>query len=621
MRQILIAVYVLLMGFLPVATGQETAQGGNTGAYEYYTIPGGYSMPEIQPWQQCLLEVCGPNLNGLQMGLNQFIVSAPGKTLMQRHWNTFNELNLLFQEGLREDIPVYQAAVRAYDQNILVNDKNALRVAYRMQLALKTINHIKLQPDSKIDLAATEKLMREGEVPEEDIRRAIKLLEKKPKFRNYELLEKDYWFYVNSESPEKVRAQLRAIIKEVDVEQTQILKQLGSGGMNFVDSLAQQRMRNARLLSGKLDPRDVESLSSDLNQARLMGLYFGPGDDHGLPPFRAQERIPREVAEAKRQYLEAAQEALRPNPPATNRAILNFNEVFQKCLNTLAEAEYLLPNRKKVEEFMKNEKAGRAAFASGIGKHFSTESGKNLQAGLNSAMIKPPQSFEEWRQRLNADIKEARKRARTPVQGRTSPGTVQMALAMAPISGISADDEWAESVDEICKDLKVNPLPDGAYSADGQALFGPMTAFGPAEDNFICNHEYGHLAGGHFEKAGHLSEESQGKYKAIRECLAKPHGGIDKYVGEDWADWLAQAGGGQHPHGNPFCLFMDPLNPAAFTLQNENATDPHSSNFFRVLHYRFYNGGIPEVCTQALKAKGEEPKFEKCAAEPGKAAQ
>lgn len=594
----------------------ETAAGGNsenpygsTNSYGAY----GYPAAQLAPYQDCLMQVCGSNLSSAFNGFYQF-QTGPGTSLLQRQWSVFNEINKLFRKHLAEEAEQTRAIIKAYEANELVSDAKALQSAYRFKLMLSGIALLRIKTDnSGIDIEKTREALASSTMPKEDAERLMKILSKRSGgFTNYPLIEKDFWFYVKTHPPEDVRKQISAIIDESTQLQGQMLDALG-GLDQFSGSLAAQRARNERLKSGEMLPRDVETLTQDLHGSRAFGLFVGEGDDHGIAPLHARDAISEDSIKSHRTKLAMIEQALGPNPPADNPAIQAYAVEFEKCKNTMMEAEHFLPSQKVAKEFMEGEKKARADFAANLGSRLSEKSRARLISGMTAAVIKPPMTFEEWRDRLAAQIKDELNSK--PINIASNKSMRQVVLASASLIGgkrnASSSEDLASSVRSLCEDLRVNRYPDVAYRLDTFGQFGPMTAKSSPANNWIANHEYGHMASGLFEKDKEMSEKSRGIYKNYLTCLKSAYGEDSKYVEEDWGDFASTTTVQSEPTAHPFCAEITAYDPASFTIR-PSPGDDHSSHLFRILHYRLYNGGIPEVCTQALKAQGEEFKGKKC---------
>lgn len=220
--------------------------------------------------------------------------------------------------------------------------------------------------------------------------------------------------------------------------------------------------------------------------------------------------------------------------------------------------------------------------------------------------------------------KAAKWKTRNAVMDNSPKKDVFYAIGMASLREDYNDNN--AGANQICENFMTNIVPDATAYFSNNFVVGPLIINQSNLDG-ITHHELGHKFFHYIKNQSSCDKTWFGK---VRACLISNHTelsneemteqlkqgltGDSKYESEDFADLISSMIDSKS--SNFACVFARKLNAEDYkgvSLKNESSTDPHSSDFFRLLHMNFLKTGkTPEICAQAMTAKGQSVNFKNC---------
>ena len=373
----------------------------------------------------------------------------------------------------------------------------------------------------------------------------------------------------------------------------------------------------------QVNPTELQKLSSAHS---AMAIFDFLGKDAELKALLTTDRLDLDKDAQESGVAQKLQRLIETRKAQANGP---DQDIKGACRLSYVRALEVLPSAQDLEAFRPRIETLKQQFITKSRQFLSAEDAQKIETRLAQATIALPITRDRHLANLKQSLEKGVESAR---QSKNEMETIQhsdhrdifMALMMAQTPDVTKD---KSSTEDICEHLQVQLLPDAALSNGNRILIGPMVVrFGKQADG-IFFHELGHLL--FSELSNHASrQETETWFTQAQRCLIGNHSEMPAeeqhrqaqnpaqalYVSEDWADLIsAQI---DEPANNFACFFVRQANDEdydGFLMKNEDLTDPHSSDFYRLLHLSsLKQGQLSAACLGALAAKDAQPHFRNC---------
>ncbi len=306
-----------------------------------------------------------------------------------------------------------------------------------------------------------------------------------------------------------------------------------------------------------------------------------------------------------------------------------MNAAAPKCKAAFSLAQQVLPSQKELDGFKQRATAIKAQFSNNAKKLIcDADQGKFIEA-VNKWEASLPLSKEQhlanMKNSLNSNLEKAAKWKTRNAKIDSSPKKdVFYAIDMASLREDYNDNNTGAN--QVCENFMTNIVPDATAYFSNNFVIGPLVINQNNLDG-ITHHELGHKLF-HYIKGQSTCDKTW--FGKVRACLLSNHteltgeemteqlkqglAGDSKYESEDFADLVSSMI--DNKSSNFACVFVRKLNTEDYkgmSLRYDSDTDPHSSDFFRLLHMNFLKTGkTPEICLQAMGSKGQTVNFKNC---------
>jgi hypothetical protein len=300
------------------------------------------------------------------------------------------------------------------------------------------------------------------------------------------------------------------------------------------------------------------------------------------------------------------------------------------CLQSIKKNQSLLPTQKEVDGLKSISDEAKKYFIQKVNalSTLSIESKKVIVSKLEQLTFKTPFSNEQYTKNLseNLDVilKEAQARNGLYTSGdfQKSHGSLLLYILAFPESfnddesednsGETDDEALAQSdILELCRSLEQEPFSDATYTAYGSVALSYTMAKAPVSyQRQVIYHEMAHNVDAIMKELG-ISSSSLVHFQKVRNCLydVQKSMGVEKpkqYFGEDFADALAYQFSDTEEKPK-MCEYLQLENGeySSHTILNENESDVHSSDIFRIIRYYIdKNISLPQTCQDAIESEG-----------------
>lgn len=319
------------------------------------------------------------------------------------------------------------------------------------------------------------------------------------------------------------------------------------------------------------------------------------------------------------------------------------NNTFRdnQCEAAFNFSSNFLPSNAELQSFRSNEKSILNSYLDSTSRFMSTLSSNKVKQNAGKWFITYPLTkeahFAQLKDSLSRTLSESKKYAAQNDEINASPNKdkIYAARVSTMLIGLRSQEEgepFLTDASDVCEELTPRIVPDAAYSKTGGFIIGPLAVKFAVDARGVTNHELSHLLYDTL-KENDISTKTKSWFNASRSCLLDNHSYLSEeemrnqknlskekgaflYEEEDWADLISAS----IPSGetNLACIFARKNDDSSYkehSLRNADQSDPHSSDFFRLLHINYIrNGNIPTACKQALSSKGLSDSFKNCAA-------
>lgn len=274
-----------------------------------------------------------------------------------------------------------------------------------------------------------------------------------------------------------------------------------------------------------------------------------------------------------------------------------------RCLARLTYALQVLPNEKQITTAEQNAQAAIGVIENKILPKFSQPTREAATPRLRSTRFTFPPTAEKYRRSFNDFLDQT---AKVTASENGFQGDYALAQALTPQLSI---DERLGNFSGQCDhpQFAQRMVSDASYGANGSIQVGWGSTRDPQFGRFVLAHELGHRLNDIFDQI-QMSGHSAKRRGEIRMCLQARHAldgrPADKYLSEDWADWIAsEVAGTMGP--SPWCWRIDFGGLAdgseQLSLIDHSGDGEHSPPFFRLVQMHRQSGRtLPPGCKQVL---------------------
>lgn len=368
---------------------------------------------------------------------------------------------------------------------------------------------------------------------------------------------------------------------------------------NFREAFDAEKYRE-RLLGAEIDSYALVQVNQNLGTAKLLVSMATDPEFKKLldgPPIRAKDL----AADPK---VAAGIAVLR----GRGASPIDF-AVAPKCYLAAMTANAALPSTAELEKFKPRVPRLKSKFKDLVATFTSKESAGKLAPKIDAWTPNLPRSREKFSEILQSNLLRKRDSLRSGAKSQddmlSSPKRDAYFVLMASsLRQKDASEIELDAIDDTCKEMVPNILPDAAMPLYGTFSIGPIVVSHSPDFDAITMHEMGHLLNMEMN-IGPLSPKTSGWYQSTKACFKGAQAEGEKYFSEDFADMVAAKSSDR----NVACLFMPGGSAPDFgslSLANPSKTDTHSSDFMRLLQTeRYKTGTVPSECLIAYQAKGE----------------
>lgn len=293
--------------------------------------------------------------------------------------------------------------------------------------------------------------------------------------------------------------------------------------------------------------------------------------------------------------------------------------LYQNCLFQIANSFLTLPSEEQNKNFTAQLPEMRNQIKAAIKNKYSHVSGKILNDIVDTVSVYSPPSKEKYLENVLEQLKS--KINRTNIIRETGDRNISDAAIIGSLGDQSMTDQ--AEIEKTCKNLSFHPVRDNTISLLGGISAGSDCVKHKDFGIGILAHELGHNFMHTLNSDKRISQESREKQKKVESCLVGLHTGFfeklkkhnqnqpsdkqdkrkdDHYVSEDYSDVI---GAITAQGANFWCEFQ----PDGSAWSPLDATDPHSSDLFRLIHIETASGRtLPQECVQFLKSNNYELK-------------
>jgi hypothetical protein len=430
----------------------------------------------------------------------------------------------------------------------------------------------------------------------------------------------------------QLKAHVQTLIKKYEVTQNKIQNNPDLAFVRFIPSLAKSKVPT--ILQDLLKGNDFTPQAiADVNQyfTTLQVLDEATTDEAfkkilDTPQSTVQEDIDNNQIESYLQgLLKKSYEQLNADP--------NPKE-FESCLVAVNMGQEFLPSNDELLQYRAQASQIKPNYFKKIKPLLSEHSFGILQKESANWKLLLPQSKEYHLSKIRSSLTDELNSLKEDVNRWSAmpQSPIKEIAYLAQIPSVKNWDEKNETYTELCNKTIPNIFPDASSYNSGKVLIGPMAVKFPQEGAGIVEHELSHLVY-HTLLEKEISKETYNWFQKSRACILDNHTEMPAevfkqqkanlltqpttYESEDFADLLAaKAVYNKQDSKNFSCLFarkIDKEQYAPMNLSKPDTQEPHSSDFFRLLHIEFLkNGKVPDECLSAVKNRGQILNFKDC---------
>ncbi len=564
----------------------------------------------LQPWQQCLRELCGDELGRYQRELNEYSVKN-----YDRQSKEFLPLIQAAVSSGREELAEEKVAlenmIQAYRQDESITSARALQLR-EIDASTDHLSEMILNADGSVDSAATREALKK--IPGIDVDSSLKattvyrkLQKEVPPvaYEHYGILRQRF-------SETELQKQVNEAVAEIEKNETTLATHFGMPREAVFAGVENWSKVRERLTSQKFDAYDIERLNerygSPLVLARMVEAFPISKERKSL---KVRDLVSAKLLSEAEARLKNINEYLAGAGAKDQPVVASLTKTASYCYTgAVAIEKYFPQTNKEIENFKPVEKVWRNEYIAKLTPHLSTETMGSVRPFFASLKIDPPKTREIWMKDVVQDLANIKAQATNEWMNRSKEAK-QLGVVVFLMSGSSGDslNQLAEETDKLCIS-KGEPIADESDMASDRVGVGAHSIKEPKLGRNIAFHEYSHTLSG-FIRREKVSNHSRAKFDGWRSCLVMSKAGSKKYLEEDFADLLGYNLSGEKV--DAYCQRSHAEDAGAFTLnRSDSDKEGHSTYLYRLLHAAAILDKVPKVCTAALEAKGEEFKLNNC---------
>ncbi len=559
------------------------------------------------PWKQCMDALCPDGYakygTDLLAGLLVDLTDPADKEILDLQEKAF-------EEDLKDTLESYQRALDLLKSGKKITDRNATVFANTM-ISLSSAGDFVYGADGKVDEdASRKKLIAMSQRDFDNALRLIRIIQSEQ--RQDPVIEGDYEFFVQTHTSAEIQTRINEALSTLEASRSKFEFAYGLPPEQALDSLKLEKKDALR--SGIYTREDLEQLQEDIESAgalnsllshplMLMNLSSASVDPAKMVPANAIKVLSERIAAIKK-YL-ADPEKVPGDDPIKKR----HEDSTWTCRVALQTAKKFYPTQDEVNSFRNRLTTYKNRFYDAMSSRMSSHSKGVLKSEMDNWKFAIPETYEQYRaglkRRINSsiDFTHVEDEPFKKMQ-KERPGLFN-AFIMMSVDDLDEDPKYGKDLEEACQNQAPEPLRDAALLGSDKMWVGAVSVRNDSIGSGIFKHEMGHLTSGIFQN-GKMSEPSKGWYDSVRACLQKPKA-KNQWVEEDWGDFASGISGG----GAKGCYYFGGTEQE-FSIKDPE-DDVHSAGLYRILNrHQLVNGSIPDICTEALKTKGESFSLTNC---------
>jgi len=563
-----------------------------------------------EPWQLCVRELCGDELGRLRNELRTYL-TYHDERLAKNYEPLIKAVAASARAELIGTVIEIENLLLLIRENRKITSPRALQLN-EITLSTEHIDKVVANPDLSIDEEATRKALAD-QSPEtislnlRGARVAFNAVKAIP------IVAKESLVVLRQRiSDEEIRMQIRVAIADVENNEKQVANHFHLPREAIFPGLSRWEEYKKRLISEPLSAYNLEQLSDRYQNPLILARMISEFElDRQRNPLEARALMAPELVKSYEEQLKSIKEYLSGKFDDSNLTTASLKSAMYVCLGGAALVEMYSPTQENIEAFKPLESLWRKAFLERLGGHLSIETMSKFTPFFNGLKIDFPKTKADWLKDALRDLQRAQAEAKWNWVNQSNESR-QLAVIQMQFAGRSAVTEIKpmKSTEEHCKRLG-NPVSDEADMSSDQVSFGALTIARPSSGGVVAFHEYAHSLSGFLRRSNGVSPHSKGVFSRWRSCLINGRDNGARFIEEDFADLLA-FNLSKSKFNHIGCIDLDDKDVENFTVTQTPKKDEHSSDLFRLLHSEMVSGKVPEVCTQALKAKGETFEMVNC---------
>ncbi len=290
------------------------------------------------------------------------------------------------------------------------------------------------------------------------------------------------------------------------------------------------------------------------------------------------------------------------------------------CMGVYRRNMKVLPNAQQAKALKDSVQEVKNRVAQGWAPKYSVQTQKGIEDYLKKVDFVLPLSKDEFqegfKEKLRLKLLAKQRDSKLEIRNFSTLALIFLVtefnkeiVAIAKPESAAAKDMSSNEYLKMCDREKVKTLSDANYTLLGKIRLSYTSAQALDLGKGVIAHELGHGISRIFRDKK-ASDHSSKKHAEFIKCLGGLHSkNGEHYHEEDYADWVA----GNVTSVNMACIFPQNYRSSGSLLENVDESDPHSDDFFRLLHIEsLQRAKLPKACNKVLAREKTSVDFESC---------
>lgn len=605
--QVILAVWLSFVSTIAFAQQDRVAPGGPS-----EVRPVAPTMSH-QPWQRCLHQLCGQELGRIDREVNEQY-EADQDRLAQDYGQLINATIEAATAELNEAKLNLENLVQAMRQDREITSARALQFNEIIS-SIEYLDRVIFNSDRSVDVVATRRALADQSPEKVSITLKAAQIIAEENNNLPDVVKESLAVLKQRLTDEQIRQRIMQAVEDVERNEQMLAEHYNLPRESVFPGVARWQDYKKRLTSSQFDAYDLEQLSDRYSSPAFFAHLIREFKlETPRRPVKARSLIEPELLKAYEAELSSIQEYLSGRGPKNNLG-QEVVKVAAGCLMGAVTVKRYFPTAETIEAFKPIERRWRDDFIGNLKSHLSGETMGKVEPFFAGLRIDPPKTKEQWLKDVVRDLHRIKTEANVDWMANSDEARQLGVITMLLKSGRSAKSKYKpmEKTEELCNE-KGDPVADESDINGDRVGVGALTIHRPTSGRPVSFHEYGHTLSGYLLRGKNISSKSKEKFNRWRDCLTKAKGGDTRFLEEDFADLLAF--NFAKTRIDIFCGRLNDQDPDQFTLSQTNSEDTHSSRLFRLLHGEVIFGKVPDVCRDALAAKGEKFEMKNCLSDP-----